>query len=96
MEHWTDALLNLWFVPVIALGASAAAYVVRRVLRNRPATRTSAMQRLIARNPAIIFDGARWTVAAQRIRIGWVTSLAVAVAVLIVVDHPRVVTSSRS
>lgn len=91
-EHWTDVVANVtvayWPVAVVVLGIGVAALVARRALRNRPRTRTSAMDRLIERNPAIMFDGARWTVTAQRVRIGWITSFAVATALLIVADRP--------
>lgn len=91
-SHWTDAIANVvvgyWPVAAVVVGVGVASLVVHRVLRNRPRTRTSAMDRLIERNPAIIFDGARWTVTAQRIRVGWVTSIAVATALLIVADRP--------
>lgn len=99
MDSWIADMLDHWFVPVAAFGVGiivAAGYIVRRALTNRPRARTSAMQRLIARNPAIIFDGARWTVAARRVRTSWVTSLAVATAVRIVADHPLTVGSNRS
>lgn len=91
LDHWTDSLIRYWFVPLVIVGALIVAALVYRTLRNRPQNRTSAMERLIARNPAITFDDVRWTRAAQRVRFGWLTSAVVAVALLIATDRPRVV-----
>lgn len=90
--HWTDVIANVvadyWFIFAIALGVGVLALAVRRVLHDRPHAGTSAMDRLIERNPAILFDDARWTVTARRVRTGWVTSVAVATALLIAADRP--------
>lgn len=92
MDHWTDVIgvfiADYWIVFAIALGVGIVALAVRRAVRDRPRARTSARDRLIERNPGIIFDGVRWSNAARRARTGWVTSVAVATALLIVADHP--------
>lgn len=87
MDHWTDYLSTHWYVPVTLVGVSLVVNFIRRALRNRPRTRTSAMERLIERNPSIIFDN-RWRVSAKRVRFGWVTNLVIAVAVVIATDRP--------
>jgi hypothetical protein len=88
VDHWTGVIVKYWFIFAIALGVGIVVLAVRCVLRNRPRSRTSAKERLIARNPAIMFDDARWTTAARRVRTSRVTSFVVATAFLIVADRP--------
>lgn len=80
-------------VNVIVVGALLATFgllpVVLRWFRDRPTGRLSARDRLIARNPTLNVDASfEWSIAARRVHFGWITTLAVAVAVLVVADRP--------
>lgn len=69
--------------------------VAVQLFRDRPAVRTSARDRLLARNPTLGVDTSlRWSVAARRARVGWAAIVAVTVALLIVADRPTAVATS--
>jgi hypothetical protein len=85
----SGALLANVIVAGALVLATGLVPVVVRWFRDRPATRTSARDRLLARNPTLNADASlRWSTTARRVRIGWATALAVAVALLIVADRP--------
>lgn len=82
-------------VPAVVTGATLTFGVcaaLLRLLRDRPPVRSSARDRLLERNPALaVGRELRWSVRARRVRIGWLTVLSVAVAVLVVADRPTTV-----
>lgn len=84
-------MLAFW-IPTLIIAVPVTSGIVvtaiHRVLQRRPPARTSARDRLIALNPTLNAAGVRWNVAARRVRHGWVTSTAVAVALLIATDRP--------
>lgn len=81
-------LFDYWFIPIIPVGIGVLVFGAHRFVRNRPTGRSSAMQRLIERNPAIMFNDVRWSVSAKRVRTTWVTGFVVAAALLIATDRP--------
>lgn len=85
------ATLALIVVVGTLLVATLVGVAVRRLLTNRPTTRTTAAQRLLAKNPSLGGDDVaslRWSVAARRVRTGSLTALTVAVALLIASARP--------
>jgi hypothetical protein len=91
---------------------TAACVALRAYLRDRPPARTSARDRLLARNPTLAFrpvsvdvstgndadgdDVHRWSVSARRVRTGLLTSLLVSVALLVASSRPRVATGTAT
>lgn len=78
-------LVVMLVVVVVTVGIATNTW-----LRDRPARRSTARQRLVERNPWLsdAVDASRWSNRSNRVRLGWLTSLLVAVAVLAVADRP--------
>lgn len=89
----STATLTLVTVVGALLTTTIVGVIVRRLLVNRPATRTTAAQRLLAKNPSLgggDVASLRWSVAARRVRTGSLTALTVAVALLIASARPTI------
>lgn len=88
-------ITTLGVVVAVTVGVAFAAYALRVWLRDRPTRRTSAYDRLLVRNPTLNADrNIRWTVRSRRVRFGWLTTLAVTVAVLVAATRPATETAS--
>lgn len=71
-------------VVMFTTAALTVGVAVRQWLRDRPSRWSTPYTRLLDRNPTLGVDASlRWTVRARRARTGWLTSLAVSVAVLV-------------
>lgn len=69
----------------------AVVYALLQLVGELPRRGTSARQRLLALNPGLRTDRSqqlRWSVRSRRVRIGWLTTLLVTVALLAVSDRP--------
>lgn len=96
-ELWQLALIVGTPITGIAVGVIVAC-AVQRLLSDRPPARTTARDRLLARNPALALGDdvdrpIRWSVESRRVRFGWLTTLAVTVAVLVATTRPTVATA---
>lgn len=76
-------------VVMLIVVAVAAAVALRTWLRDRPRRRSTARDRLLRRNPWLddAVDQHRWSARSNHVRIGWLTVLLVAVAVLAAADR---------
>lgn len=90
--------MTAFWIPTLIPAALVVAWTfvaqVRRTFQRRPAARTSARDRLIDLNPTLQVANVRWNVASRRIRLGWVTRVAVGVAFVVATNRP--VTPVRS
>lgn len=84
-------MIAFW-IPIVIGGLTGVVIALLRLRADRPARRTSARDRLLERNPLLADASLRWSVSARRVRVGALTALAVAVALLIVADRPVPVT----
>lgn len=95
----TELMWTPWFVITIVAAVAALTIgsvvvaTIRRWLRDRPTRWSTAYDRLIERNPTLNADASlRWSIAARRVRTGWLTATIVAVALLVATARPVVAT----
>lgn len=90
--------MTAFWIPTIVLiavvGALVVNSIVRVVFKRYPRVRTSAKDRLIALNPTLNEVGTRWSISAERIRIGWITKVVVATAIIVAASRPRTVVAN--
>jgi hypothetical protein len=80
---------------VIAFVLVGAMINVAQALSDQyPRGRTSPRQRLLRNNPALARHDVRWSVAARRVRTGWLTALTVCIALYVAFQRPTVATTN--
>lgn len=78
-------------IVMCAITLLAVGYALWTLVGELPRRGTSARQRLLALNPGLRTDRSQqlsWSVRSRRVRIGWLTTLLVTVALLAVSDRP--------
>lgn len=95
MIELTALQLAVAAVGAVVVGVGLVIVVARTLLRNRPAARSSARDRLLATNPWLADkDKLRWTVRARRVRVDRLTTTVVGVALTLMTLRPSTVTTS--